>query len=109
MNVTVTNHFGAISAAAEKQLQKAVRKAALDIEREAKIAAPVDTGFLRASIHTVTGLEQGMAADIPVGAEYGIYVEYGTHRNRAQPFLTPAVEKVRPGFEKAVSEALEGK
>lgn len=37
-----------------QQAAKAVRKAAFDIEAKAKIAAPVDTGFLRNSIYTVT-------------------------------------------------------
>jgi HK97 gp10 family phage protein len=36
--------------------QKAIRKIAFDIERNAKLHAPVDTGFLRSSIYAVTNL-----------------------------------------------------
>lgn len=31
---------------------------------------------------------------VGVGAEYAAYVEFGTSRNRAQPFLFPAADKV---------------
>lgn len=30
---------------------------------------------------------------VSVGAEYAVYVEYGTSRNQAQPYLRPAVEQ----------------
>ena len=134
LTVTVKNDFGKLTAAALREVDKAVRKAAFDIEREAKLLAPVDTGFLRASIYTVTQGRSGFKvssatasgaaqrtlfnqvavtnpyeAVVAVGAEYGIYLEYGTSRNRAQPYMTPAVQKVNPSFEKAVALALEGK
>lgn len=35
------------------------------------------------------------------GVEYGLYQETGTSRMAAQPFMVPAVEKVRPGFVEA--------
>lgn len=31
---------------------------------------------------------------VGVGVEYGAYVEFGTSRNRAQPYLFPAADKV---------------
>ena len=45
---------------------------------------------------------------ITVGAEYGIYQEYGTRFMPAHPYFTPAVEAVRPQFEAAVAAALRG-
>lgn len=55
---------------------KALEKAALFIENEAKLRCPVgDTGLLRASItHDVEGNE----AVIGTNMEYAPYVEYGT-------------------------------
>jgi len=35
------------------------------------------------------------------GVEYGLYQELGTTKMDAQPFMVPAVEKVRPGFTEA--------
>ncbi len=134
LSVTVKNDFGKLTAAAIGQIDRAVRKAAFDIEREAKQRAPVDTGFLRASIYTVTkggsgfkvspsgatgaaqrtlfspvSLTDSHEAIVAVGAQYGIYLEYGTRRSPAQPFMTPAVMKVKPKFEADIARALEGK
>lgn len=80
--------------------KEAIYKTAADIEARAKVAAPVDTGNLRSSIRK-RGINQH-AAEVVVGAEYGIYVEYGTSRMGAQPYLQPAVEAARPGFEAAL-------
>lgn len=91
----------------QKQLALAsqvVRKTAFDVEAQAKLRAPVDTGFLRNSIHTEQ--ESELRASVNVGAEYGLFVEYGTSRMAAQPFLNPAVESVRPAFEAAVTALL---
>lgn len=118
------NHFPDIARALPTVASKIVRKAALDIEAQAKSRAPVDTGFLRSSIYTVTAdsSDYGRAgksgngtmlpeiphppanppeADVAVGAAYGVYVEYGTSKAPAQPYLAPAVDAVRPGWEAA--------
>lgn len=146
IDVKITNRFGQLSAEVEKAVQRVIRKTAFDIEREAKILTPVDTGFLRASIYTLTYRGGNMksaarqslgrigrtfrrigkivdpgefleadAPDTPyealvaVGAEYGIYVEYGTLYNRAQPFMTPAADSVKSDFERDMAKAMEGK
>lgn len=143
IDVKVVNHFGEIAAEAQKQVERVIRKTAFAIEREAKLRAPVETGFLRASIYTVTAgssrsfarsslraaerrqqrtgnlSSQGLFPEVrvsdkyealvAVGAEYGIFLEYGTLRSAAQPFMTPAVEAVRPAFERDMKRALEGK
>ena len=58
-----------------KQARRAVsaelHRSALRIERKAKIKAAVDTGFMR----------------------NGIFVELGTRKMKAQPFLGPAVKE----------------
>jgi HK97 gp10 family phage protein len=70
-----------------------VRATAEAISGRAKALAPVDTGALRASIHTeAAGALSQRVAD---GVEYGYFVELGTSRMSAQPFMTPAVEWVR--------------
>ena len=79
-----------------------VRKAAADITASAQMRAPVDTGFLRNSIHWTQAGE--LTAIVTVGAEYGIYVEYGTRKMRAQPYLGPAVDTVLPQLRAAIRE-----
>jgi HK97 gp10 family phage protein len=73
------------------------------IETEAKRFVPVDTGALRDSI--VTQLH-GWAAEITAGEglTYARYVEYGTARAPAQPYLRPAMERHAAAFIRAVSE-----
>lgn len=57
---------------------------------------PVDTGFLRS-----TAFMQVTGDDVEIGfnAEYASYVEFGTYKMAAQPFL-------RPAFDNAELEAL---
>lgn len=75
---------------------KASEKAALTaigafVESEAKVRTPVDTGNLRDSItYRVNEGEKNVA--IGTNAEYAQWVEKGSSRSSAQPFLTPAVE-----------------
>lgn len=87
-----------------ERASEAVRKTALDIEAGAKAIVPVDTGNLKNSIQTK--MEDDLTATIGTHVEYAPYVEYGTHRMAAQPYLTPSAEKARPGFEQAMKELL---
>lgn len=96
------NHFDQIAAALSGVLSQVVQKTALDIQAGAQQRAPVDTGFLKNSIHTEPG-ESDLEAQIVVGADYGIYQEFGTRFMPPHPYLIPAVEAARPGFEAALS------
>ena len=51
------NHFDAIADALKPAVGQVVRKTALDIQARAASKTPVDTGFLRNSIYTVTTSE----------------------------------------------------
>jgi HK97 gp10 family phage protein len=51
------NHFDEIAGKLDDALSKVVTKTALTIQRAAAKNAPVDTGFLRNSIYTVTASE----------------------------------------------------
>ena len=90
------NGFPAITGKLRHTADALVAKAALDIEAQAKTRAPVDTGFLKNSIQAVK-ISEGHWR-VAVGAEYGIYVEYGTRRSAAQPYFQPAIDAVKPGF-----------
>lgn len=59
----------------------AIRKTAFDLERDAKILAPVDTGDLENSITTDVegdGRFGSMSAEIGPTVEYGAAIEYGS-------------------------------
>lgn len=67
---------------------RALLKAGMLAKRDAKELAPVDTGFLRNSIDYDMGDRE---VAVGASAEYAPYVEFGTERQKAQPFLRPAV------------------
>lgn len=73
----------------KSELQGVIDKAAAVCEAEAKQDCPVDTGNLRGSIHTTkSDLEDTVGTNV----EYAPYVEYGTYKMSAQPFMQPGAD-----------------
>ena len=66
---------------------RALERIGLQAEGYAKDLCPVDTGNLRNSI---THTSDGKAAYIGTNVTYGKYVELGTVKMAAQPYLRPA-------------------
>ncbi len=62
---------------------------ALVIAVEAESNCPVDTGFLKSTVFV-----QKQSNDVEIGFEapYASYVEFGTYKMAAQPFLRPAFD-----------------
>jgi len=86
-----------------------VRATAAMVEIRAKDIVPVDTGNLKNSIQTT--MENDLLAIVSTGtteedAPYAIYVEYGTRRMAARPYMRPAAEAARPAFEAAMKKLL---
>jgi HK97 gp10 family phage protein len=81
--------------ASGKQLKTAVHAGGVVIETPAKAKAPVLTSNLRRSIHTEAEATGPNSAESRTGtnAEYGPHVEFGTSRQRAQPYLRPAYDE----------------
>ena len=78
---------GAIMAGIEDELGKAIASVAED----ARSAAPVATGYMRDHITSgVSKKGEGVAAKAVSEAEYSGFVELGTHKQAAKPFLYPA-------------------
>lgn len=86
-----------------KSLDKAVKNCVLAIQRDSKKDCPVDTGRLRGSIVTKTSHLEGTVGS---NLEYAPYIEYGTHKVAARPFLRPAYEKNIVKLETEVKKAL---
>lgn len=76
----------------EKQVERGMEDAADQVVRKAKQLVPVDTGKLRASIdYELDKVTSGYVARIFAETEYAIFVEMGTRKMDAQPYLRPAL------------------
>ena len=85
----------------QTRVEQAVAKTALAVVADAQAAAPVDTGALRGSISADI---RGAEAVVGPTVHYGGYVELGTSKMRAQPYLFPAADKHTPAFVDAVAD-----
>lgn len=73
-----------------KEVVEELRIGAKVIEGNAKEFAPVDTGTLISMIQVAKEENDGLTQIIESKAEYSEYVEFGTSRMMAQPFMWPA-------------------
>ena len=67
----------------------------------------VDTGRLLGSIST--DIKQGgsdVTAEVGTNVEYANYIEYGTCKMGAKPFLNPAFEEETEGLENRIRQAI---
>ena len=76
--------------ATDRQLELSSKR----IERMAKVKAPVDTGALKNSIFSAKA--GNLTYKVTAPQHYAIYVEKGTRKMRAQPYLKPALDAERP-------------
>lgn len=97
MSVKVTGFkFDQLSARMRQNIAEELNSGANSAVSLAKQLAPVDTGFMRTNItQTVNASPEKLRAEIESGADYSVFVEYGTVNMAAQPFFTPAFENAR--------------
>ena len=95
----VTANMQKAAVAIEEAVGDAVRKAAMLVEREAKINVPVDTGRLRGSIASEE--KTPLLFEVGTNVEYAAAVEFGT-----QPYLGPAVESARSRYPDLIKEGV---
>lgn len=89
-----------------RAIDRALEEIGLAAEGYAKRACPVDTGNLRNSItHAVEGSED--AVYVGTNVEYAPYVEMGTRRTAAQPFLRPAATEHGSTYREILKRNLE--
>ena len=81
-----------------------VEKYGLAITSTAAQLAPVDTSALRNSILSESKMTDDMIFTVYGATEYAVYVEFGTSRMAAQPFMTPAIEIWKERFQNAFAE-----
>ncbi len=80
--VQVTNGFG---------VTRALMAGALIVQNSAKERAPFLTGNLRRSIHSE--VQDPMHVVVGTDVEYAPYLEFGTSRMPARPYLRPAFDE----------------
>lgn len=91
----------------EAAVAAVVTEYALLIQRDAQVLAPVDTGALRDSIRVeLEALAARVLAGGTLDVDYERFVEFGTSRAPAQPFLFPAFERHKAAFVRAVRAAV---
>lgn len=84
---------------------RALERIGMQAEGYAKDLCPVDTGNLRNSIsHKVDDAEQ--AVYIGTNVEYAPYVELGTVKMAAQPFLKPAAADHRQTYKNIMEDEM---
>jgi len=93
-----------ISPRVRRVLATELQDAAEEIQYLAQELVPVKTGYLKSTIHVQTFDE--LSLQVRADAEYAAFVEYGTDKQAAQPFLTPAVEAIFPGLERKIAAAI---
>lgn len=77
---------------------------AADVKAEAIRNAPVKTGYLRSSIYAVV---KDWVVSLGVDASYAYFIEFGTRRMTAKPFMYPAVEKYLSELETIIVAAIQ--
>ena len=105
INVTYTGSLEAIAAQIEEKLGAAVAAGAEAVAENARSVCPVDTGALRNSI-AVT--QNGTSAEISANTDYAAYVEFGTSRTAAQPYLVPSLLGNETAVLSAMAAAITG-
>lgn len=101
MKVDNTEEFKRLLSSKREQVLKEVGQY---VSGEAKLRAPVDTGELKGSLgEQVVNDNQ---VDIGTSVHYSDYVELGTSRQQAQPYLLPAFEENIEEIKGIISERI---
>ena len=103
--VSITfNKFPEIAQAMPGKTSAVVRKTAFNVESDAKNTVPVDTAFLKNSIESKE--KTPFLYHVEPHTDYALFVEFGTRRMSAQPYMTPAAERNREPFTIAMTQML---
>jgi len=83
-----------------------IARASADIVKEQKLKAPVDTGALKSGINYS---KDGSGVAIVSEMEYSSYVEYGTSKQKPQPYFFNPARVVFRNFVKKLESKLNRK
>jgi HK97 gp10 family phage protein len=101
-SVDIKDYSKDVKAAYDQARERSLEIIGLTAEKYAKQIVPVDTGRLRNSItHEVDGKEVYIGTNV----EYAPPVEYGTIKQKAQPFLVPAATEHDSTYKQIIQDA----
>lgn len=101
------NNAREVAEAIPEAIGRALEACGMLAEGYAKAKCPVDTGRLRNSITHEVAAGEG-AVYVGTNVEYAPYVELGTRRHSAQPFLKPAAEEHGAEYRRILESELRG-
>ncbi|MDE7398959.1 MAG: HK97 gp10 family phage protein [Oscillospiraceae bacterium] len=107
-SVRITSNVDEVKNALPEVLEKALMEIGIEAEAHAKEIitekGAVDTGRLRNSItHALDGTK---AVHIGTNVEYAPYIEAGTSKMKARPYLRPAVEDFKDEYKEILENNL---
>src|SRR4030043_316401 len=88
----------------QNQVHRFLVSWAADVKALAMQLVRVRTGYLRSKIYAVI---KDWVAEIGADATYAYFVEMGTKRMRAQPYLYPAIQEYLPALEEMICAAID--
>ncbi len=112
MNIQVRvkiNRFSSIAEQLPRVAKTEQRQAAEDIRDIAQQIAPVSSETGEGYVHlrdTIAVQEDGEALAVVTDKPYAGFVEYGTYKMGAQPYLGPAAEIVWPEYRTSLERAI---
>lgn len=92
------------AAGLQARADRAIKKTAYDIVADAAILAPKDTGYLASSIGA--DFPGPLKAVLGPTANYAHFVEWGTSKMPARPYMHPSVDRRLPGLLKALTRTV---
>ena len=103
IEVSITDNTDEFKDALPEQIERALIAIGATAEGYAKEKCPVDTGRLRNSISYATDDD---SVYIGTNVEYAAYVELGTSKSKARPYLKPAAENHTNEYRSLAESAL---
>ncbi|MDW0112158.1 HK97 gp10 family phage protein [Sporosarcina saromensis] len=91
------------------EAKKAIHTRTLEMEANAKSLSPIDTGHLRRSLNSTFSDEgSSTVGEVSTVVEYAPFVEFGTSKQAAQPFLTPSFVNASKNLEADLKKVMGG-
>lgn len=86
-----------------EEIRALIVSTAMQGQADARDYCPVKTGNLKRSIQwRLEPGSDGFTGSVYTGCSYSIFVEFGTRKQRAQPYMWPAYVMLRENFDKGL-------
>jgi HK97 gp10 family phage protein len=95
MNIKLNIKKGLNKSPIYEDLKKVLFDSMLKMQEIAVRVVPVDTGRLKNSIKLFPNMIGSNKYKLATGVNYGEFVEFGTYKQKAQPYMRPALFQVK--------------